>query len=152
MKKTINIHASALLFEGVGVLLRGASGAGKSLLLLELIKRGEMSNRQAILISDDRVDLCVENDKIIISPPSKIAGLVELYGRGIIKKNYAKQAQLNLIVDLVKEIERMPEKNDFSIIFEGIKLARCPVPERQISDVSHQILLIEEAISQLKNK
>ncbi len=152
MRKTINIHASALLIEGVGVLLRGTSGAGKSLLLLELIKRGEMLNRQAILIADDRVDLSVENDKIIISPPPKIAGLVELFGRGIIKKDYIKKARLDLIVDLVKEIERMPEKSEFSTIFEGVKLARCIVPERRLSDVSHQILLIEEAISRLKNK
>ena len=48
------IHASAVLVEGRGVLLRGPSGSGKSSLALALLLADRERNR---LIADDRVAL-----------------------------------------------------------------------------------------------
>ena len=62
MSKPTNIeqiHATAVLLDGKGVVLRGPSGSGKSDLALRLIDEG------AILIADDRVDVKIIDGQLI---------------------------------------------------------------------------------------
>ncbi len=144
--KLINIHASAIIINNKGVLVRGESGSGKSLLALQCL---DVFERKSALVADDRVDISVENSEIYMHTPKNIEGLIELRGRGVIKKEYVKKARLDLIVDLVDEFDRYPEEDEFFIALQGIKLPRCPIPNRQIIDNMHQILLLKHALSLL---
>jgi serine kinase of HPr protein (carbohydrate metabolism regulator) len=108
----VTVHATCVaLRHGKGwraVLLRGASGAGKSDLALRLIETG------ARLVADDRTELSRSGRKVMASAPARIAGLIEARGIGIVKlarDQLVKRAELVLLVDLAPagRIERLPE-------------------------------------------
>ena len=72
-------HGVLLDVYGVGVLLCGKSGVGKSEAALELIKRGHM------LVADDLVDICKVSENLLIGTcPPKIQHLMEIRGIGLI--------------------------------------------------------------------
>ena len=64
---------------GVGVLITGDSGIGKSETALELVKRGHR------LVADDNVEIReITKDELIGTPPKLIEHLLEIRGLGII--------------------------------------------------------------------
>lgn len=72
-------HGVLMDVYGVGVVLAGKSGVGKSEAALELIKRGHQ------LVADDVVDICrVSDTKLIGTCPERIRHLMEIRGIGII--------------------------------------------------------------------
>ena len=72
-------HGVLVDVYGVGVLLTGESGVGKSEAALELIKRGHQ------LAADDVVDICrVADDRLIGESPETIRHFMEIRGIGII--------------------------------------------------------------------
>ena len=72
-------HGVLLDVYGVGVMLSGKSGVGKSEAALELIKRGHM------LVADDVVDICrVSDNRLIGTCPEAIRHLMEIRGLGLI--------------------------------------------------------------------
>ena len=146
MAETHNIHATALALEGQGVLLRGPSGSGKSMLALCLLERWQARGRRALLVSDDRVDVTGEPGGLILSAPPAIAGLIELRGRGILKRPFVDSVPLALIVDLVPALERMPEEAEFNVDLFGHTVRRAPVPVSGLISPEHQMLLIEAAL------
>lgn len=101
------IHGTALSIKGEGILIRGASGSGKSDLALRLINAAS-----ARLIADDRVNLSADGSTILMSPPPEIAGLLEVRGLGAAEIGCEADIPLRLIIDLkpAAEIERMPER------------------------------------------
>ncbi|MEO6396010.1 MAG: HPr kinase/phosphatase C-terminal domain-containing protein [Devosia sp.] len=141
-----NIHATGLVLDKIGVVLRGPSGAGKSMLALELIDEWELRGRSARIVGDDRIELEVEKDTVTMYAPEAIEGLVELRGRGIVKRASAKRSRVHLIVDLVDDVERMVEEDALLTEFHGVSLPRCPVPRAGKTDTRHQLLLIREAL------
>jgi serine kinase of HPr protein (carbohydrate metabolism regulator) len=141
-----NIHATGLVLAGTGVILRGPSGAGKSLLALELIDAWEAGGRDARLVSDDRVDVEATATGLAMHAPKAIEGLIELRGRGIVRRPFIASAPLVLIVDLVDTLERMIEEDQLATTLLGVSVARCPVPRAGIVDSRHQMLLIREAL------
>ncbi len=72
------MSGTLMSIRGVGVLLTGESGMGKSETALELIRQGN------VLISDDRVDVMHIHNHIIGHAPDIIKGLLEIRGIGII--------------------------------------------------------------------
>lgn len=73
------IHGVLVDIYGVGVLIRGHSGIGKSETALELVKRGHR------LVADDSVEIRQEDyDRLIGSSPPLIKHLLEIRGLGII--------------------------------------------------------------------
>jgi serine kinase of HPr protein (carbohydrate metabolism regulator) len=146
LKTRENIHATAIQLGGKGILLRGPSGSGKSLLALYLLDVFGSRGKDAALVSDDRV--CIELDDEIVSlhTPTTIAGLIELRGHGIVRRSHRSGIRLDLVVDLVPALERMPENNDFKCALLGAEIARCPVPQAGVIGIEHQRLLIEEAL------
>ncbi|WLR41459.1 HPr(Ser) kinase/phosphatase [Bacillus carboniphilus] len=73
------IHGVLVDIYGVGVLIIGKSGVGKSETALELVKRGHR------LVSDDCVEITQEDqDTLIGSSPPLIEHLLEIRGLGII--------------------------------------------------------------------
>ncbi|HUH76863.1 MAG TPA: HPr kinase/phosphatase C-terminal domain-containing protein [Devosia sp.] len=149
MSKPHNIHGTALLLGTHGVLLRGPSGAGKSVLALSLLDRWEGRGLEAQLVADDRVDLSLEAGELLMSPPPNLAGLIELRGRGIIKRPYRSAVRLDLVIDLVPELIRMLEDDELQTVIESVTLARAPVPVAGVVNVWHQMLLVSEAMAAL---
>lgn len=105
------VHATAVAIGGRAVLLRGASGSGKSDLALRLIDAG------ARLISDDYSVLRRENEAVVVRGPKPISGLIEVRGLGILRVEALAEAALALIADLVasQDVERMPEPHSETI-------------------------------------
>ena len=144
-----NIHATGLVLGQHGIVIRGPSGAGKSLLALELLDRWESRRLNARLVADDRLDVRLQADGLMMAAPPAIAGLIELRGRGIVSRPHVSAAAIHLVIDLVGELTRMLEEDEFITHMMGVRLARCPVPRRGIVDSAHQILLVAEALGQL---
>ena len=101
----MNLHATCIAIDGAAVLLRGASGSGKSDLALRLIEGG------ATLVADDRTDLVREGAAIMASPPPAIAGKIEVRGVGVVEMPSLARAPVRLLVDLVppEAVVRFPE-------------------------------------------
>jgi HPr kinase/phosphorylase len=110
---TTLVHATCVAFRRRGrswraVLLRGPSGAGKSDLALRLIESG------ARLVADDQTELVRRGKSVIATAPTRIAGLIEARGVGIVKlarDQLVARAPVVLLVDLAspERIERLPE-------------------------------------------
>jgi HPr kinase/phosphorylase len=147
--RTENIHATGLVLGGTGVMLRGASGTGKSLIALSLLTLWEDRGVEASLVSDDRVEIWVRKGQLMMAPPARIAGLIELRGRGIVSRPFVPEARVDLVVDLVDTLDRMPEEADQQTEILGVGLARCPVPRTGLTGLGHQILLVREALRAL---
>lgn len=119
------VHATAIAFGARGVLLRGASGSGKSDLALRCI--GLPCNfppGPATLVADDQVLVEILPGGVFLSPPPTIAGLLEVRGVGVVQVPYAASARLELVVDLVTadQVDRMP------VIGPGVPIAGVQVP------------------------
>jgi HPr kinase/phosphorylase len=105
--KAVNIHGSCVQLAAAGrrfsapyrtgVLLLGASGAGKSQLTLRLLAAG------ARLIADDRIELYARRGRLRARPPRGLAGLLEIRGLGIVKLPYAASVDISLVVRLVSQ-------------------------------------------------
>ena len=89
--------------RGAGVLLLGASGAGKSDLALRLIDQG------AMLVADDRVLLSVRKGLLQARAPDSISGLIEIRGLGIVAMPVKRSAAIRLAVRLGREGPRLPQ-------------------------------------------
>jgi serine kinase of HPr protein (carbohydrate metabolism regulator) len=102
----LQIHATCVASRDGAVVLRGASGAGKSDLGFRLIDRGFH------LVADDRVDLRRVGSRLVATAPATLRGLIELRGIGIVRIAAVRdEADVALVVDLVPRVavERLPE-------------------------------------------
>ena len=124
---TATIHASAVLVGARAVLIRGPSAAGKSRLAWELIEAGRSGAvRFARLVGDDRVHLQAAGGRLLARPADALAGLIELRGVGILRRDHEASAVVGLVVDLAAaDAERLPERGE--IIIEGVAIPRLAV-------------------------
>lgn len=103
------LHASCVAFESRAVMISGASGSGKSALVLDLLTRG------AQLVADDQVQLIRHKDALWASAPAAIKGRVEARGVGILNAPTCDTAQVHLWVDMDKiETKRLPDGHTIS--------------------------------------
>ena len=117
MPATVNIHATCVVLahaagrfgapRDAGVLLLGKSGSGKSDLALRLISRG------AILVSDDRTELCEQGGHLVAKPPAPLRGLIEARGLGIVALSHAHKARIALAVRLDAKVPRLPREEHY---------------------------------------
>ncbi len=110
------LHASCIALAGRGVLIRGASGTGKSALALQLMALG------AGLVADDRVIVKRAGARLIASCPPAIAGRIEARFVGLLRADAVGPVPLALVVDLDRaETERLPPHRRTSVL--GLELA-----------------------------
>ena len=120
------VHATAVAIAGAGVLIRGASGSGKSDLALRLIDRG------AKLISDDQVDIVRAGKDLLLSPPPRLGGKLEVRSLGICECDYLSGVTLQMIVDLKSHPERFPLDRRVMILL-GIEVPTCTLDAMESS-------------------
>jgi serine kinase of HPr protein (carbohydrate metabolism regulator) len=112
------LHATCVAIDGVGVLIRGPSGSGKSDLALRLIEGG------ATLVADDQVVVEAVGDVLRASAPPELRGRLEVRGLGIVACEGPDAVPVALIVDLVppEAVDRLPDPAVEAV--EGVELAR----------------------------
>jgi HPr kinase/phosphorylase len=124
-----SVHASAVRIGNRAVLIRGASGAGKSRLCFDLILAGRAGQiPPAMLVGDDRVRLQASQGQLLVRPAQELAGLIEIRGLGIRHCDFAAEAIVGLVVDLAAgDAKRLPPPDALETQISGIKIPRIPV-------------------------
>ena len=150
-KEHASIHASCVVLSGAGtafgappdagVLLLGASGAGKSDLALRLIERG------ALLVADDRTELFVRDGRLMGRAPTRLAGFLEIRGLGILQFPFAEEGRIVLAVMLdVTGVQRLPEPETYEPPAQlGLPAQFCPALLRLDSRESSAVAKIMAA-------
>lgn len=108
---SITVHAVLMDLYGVGVLVMGESGIGKSETALSLIERGHR------LVADDAVTISRIGDRLDGTSPEVIRYFMEVRGIGIIdvKAMYGAGAvQLVKSIDLVVRLEEWNDKTPYN--------------------------------------
>lgn len=113
---SITMHGVLMDVSGVGILITGHSGVGKSETAMELIKRGHR------LVADDSVIIRREGDTLVGTSPELIRYFMELRGIGIlnIKNMYGSGSILNeKSIELVMELEDWVEGKEYDRLGVG---------------------------------
>lgn len=106
---TLLPNVTCVAIKGRALLIEGAPGSGKSTLALTLIDRG------AVLVGDDGVSLTVSAGQLRASPPSRIAGLLEVRNLGLLTFPTASDVPVALVLRLDPEAPRyvdVPEASE----------------------------------------
>jgi HPr kinase/phosphorylase len=129
------VHGVLIEVYGMGILLMGKSGVGKSETALELIKRGHR------LVADDAVEIKKVEEGLRGEAPELIRHFMEIRGIGIldIERLYGVGAvKENEFIDLVIELEFWDESKEYDrvgldedcIEMLGIKVPKLVIPVR----------------------
>ncbi|MDR4934561.1 HPr(Ser) kinase/phosphatase [Companilactobacillus paralimentarius] len=150
-----SIHGVLVDVYGIGILLTGHSGIGKSETALELIKRGHR------LIADDRVDVYQRDEKTIVGEAPKILNhLLEIRGIGIIDVMnlfgagaVRSQSEIQLIINLEnwsadKNYDRIGTLEDRRTFFD-VDVPQITVPVKVGRNIS---IIIEVAAMNYRAK
>lgn len=97
-------QATCVAIDGRAILIEGLPGAGKSSLALALIDRG------AVLVGDDGVSLLREGARLLASPVTETAGLLEVRGLGLVTMPVQANVPVALVIELTGEAPRFIEK------------------------------------------
>lgn len=153
LSKKEYIHGNLIEMFGLGVLIIGPSGMGKSETSLELIKNGHM------FVADDAIICRNVYGRIIGAPPKNFSGFIEVRGLGIVSvsrifgiEKIQESTQINAIIELaeynpqIHSFERLGKELQYKEIL-GVKIPYflLPItPGKKTSD------LIEVTIAHLK--
>jgi HPr kinase/phosphorylase len=93
------VHATAVVIGEVGILIRGASGSGKSALALSLLALARERGASARLVGDDWIELETVAERLIGRGKPAMAGRIEHRGAGVGHALSEPAAVLRLVVD-----------------------------------------------------
>ena len=155
LSERIAQHGTLLDVNGVGVLVRGKSGLGKSEVALELVRRGHQ------LVADDRVDIYQREKGVVIGEaPELLKRYLEIRGIGIINvvhlfgiKAFKDDKKIMLVIDL----ERWDQTQDYdrlgveeeTITFFDTEVAHVKIP---VSPGRNTASLVEIAAINARSK
>ncbi len=140
---------------GVGVIIRGDSGIGKSEAVLALVERG-----YSLVADDITIVTRIDNHYIVGTSNEMTRNLMEIRGIGIIDvaamfgvRSFRTEKQVNLVVtlahwDKLKEIDRLGIDNNYIEILD-VEIPHITIPVRPGRDLAR---LIEVAAFQTKLK
>ena len=126
------IHASAVLIGAHAVLIRGASGAGKSQLAWQLIGAAPAHIPFARLVADDRAFVEAHHGRLVVRAAPELAGLLEVRGLGIRRLPHEPCAVVGLVVDLAAvDADRLPPREALATTILGVTLPRLALAPSQ---------------------
>ena len=143
-----SVHGVLVDIYGMGVLIQGDSGIGKSETGLELVKRGHR------LVADDRVDVYAKDEETLWGEPAEILRhLLEIRGVGIIDvmSLYGASAVRNSSQENFEDgkvFDRLGNGNE-EIELQGVKIPRVRIPVKTGRNVS---VVIEAAAMNYRAK
>jgi len=152
---TISIHGVLVEVYGIGVLITGASGVGKSETALELVKRGHR------LISDDMVDIKKTGDNILTgTAPELLKHHMEIRGVGIIdvRTLYGIGAvKASVVIDMCIHLEHWEVGNTYDRLgidtqylkILGVDVTKVTIP---VSSGRNLAIIIETAARNNREK
>ena len=150
-----SIHGVLMDIYGMGVLIQGDSGIGKSETGLELVKRGHR------LVADDRVDIYSKDEMTLWGEPAEIlkhlleirgVGIIDvmsLYGASAVKDS--SQVQLAVYLenyDTNKVFDRLGN-NAEELEISGVSIPRIRIPVKTGRNIS---VVIEAAAMNYRSK
>ena len=150
-----SVHGVLVDIYGMGVLIQGDSGIGKSETGLELVKRGHR------LVADDRVDVYAKDEETLWGEPAEIlrhfleirgVGIIDvmsLYGASAVRNS--SQVQLAIYLENFengKIFDRLGNGNE-EIELQGVKIPRVRIPVKTGRNVS---VVIEAAAMNYRAK
>lgn len=148
-------HGVLVDVYGMGVLITGESGVGKSEAALELVKRGHQ------LVADDVVDICrIADNRLIGECPEMVRHFMEIRGIGIIdiRAMYGiGSVAVSKTIDLVMHLEKWVEGKEYDrlgltdeyITILGVKVPHQLTPVRPGRNLA---IIIEVAARDLSLK
>lgn len=137
----ILLHGELMDVYGVGVLIRGESGSGKSETALELIRSGHR------IVADDVVEVSRVGDRLVGKAPDLTRHIMDVRGIGLIDLRYLygmgailPEKDIDFIIDLEPFEDYIkanhPENGTTDILGIGVKTAVLPVsPGRNVAVV-----------------
>jgi HPr kinase/phosphorylase len=153
LSETISVHGVLMDIHGMGCLIIGGSGIGKSETALELIKRGH------ILVSDDLVDIYESSaGSLIGTAPRILKRYLEIRGIGIVdvismfgSGAYRERKRIHMVVELEywqkdKEYDRLGIESDTMKYFntEIPKITIPVLPGRNIATLVESAAMNEK--------
>jgi len=133
------VHATCIAIGATGVLVRGASGSGKSDLALRLLDRDNAEpDTRTRLVSDDQVRLVAANDCVHAHTAPHLANKLEIRGVGIVHVPTISDVPVGLVVDTASgsEIVRMPDADALETRLLGISVPRLHLDLMSVSAVA----------------
>lgn len=149
------VHGVLVNVHGIGVLLTGESGMGKSEIALELIKNGH------ILIADDRVDVTRSNGHLFGQAPELLKSMLEVRGIGILNvaqmfgaATVMSRSQIDFNIELelwddVKDYLRVGIEEQPPFECHGISIDKLVFPVKEGRNLA---MLVEAAVINFKLK
>ena len=150
-----SVHGVLMDIYGMGVLIQGDSGIGKSETGLELVKRGHR------LVADDRVDIYAKDEVTLWGEPAEIlrhlleirgVGIIDvmsLYGASAVKDS--SQVQIAVYVenyDTQKTFDRLGNDTE-ELEVAGVRIPRIRIPVKTGRNIS---VVIEAAAMNYRAK
>ena len=144
------VHGVMMNIYGIGVLIMGESGIGKSELALDLIKRGHY------LVADDVVEYSRFHYNIVCKAPEPLRRLLEIRGLGVVDvnlmfgaKSYLERCNLDFVIKLVSASEFQKNNNrlepaEMTTTFFDIEKTRLEIP---VTDGKNISPIIEAAVT-----
>lgn len=146
---TDNLYGVMVSVYGVGVMIVGKSGIGKSELALDLINHGHM------LVADDRVDVARVHTTLICQAPKLLKRKLEIRGLGVVDVTrmfganaFLNKSELDFVIKLVSfseanEIDRLNPVNE-QIDILGVEKPMLTIPITEGKSLS---VIIESVVS-----
>ncbi len=121
-KSALTLHATAVAVAGRAALIRGAPGAGKSGLALQIIAMG------GALISDDSTLVWRDTSRLLADAPDAIRGQIEARGVGILNAPPAGPRPVALVIDMdAPTAARLPDAETETYLGLSVPLVRGSV-------------------------
>ena len=150
-------HGTVIFWNGIGVLIQGESGVGKSEVALQLLR-----NSNAMFVGDDAIEITNVGGRIIARANNVASTFLEVRGIGVVNvaKMYGiskikKRSTIHMVVKLVKAeslqreyVERLVKDQKYTDIL-GVKVPLYSIPVTYGRDISS---MIEVAVNDYKLK
>jgi HPr kinase/phosphorylase len=142
------MHGVFMDIFGMGVLIAGDSGLGKSELGLELVTRGHG------LVADDAIDFaCLGSEFIEGRCPPLLQNLLEVRGIGILdirsifgETAVRRKMKLKLIINLIRRNDAIFERIPFEIKYQNVLEQKIRILTVQIAAGRNMAVIVEAAV------